>query len=75
MFLNKLNAFDTFDVTVINVNSAPMLLNSIPDLEATEDSLFTFRFNRNTFYDEDPNSVMTYEAFLSNGDALPAWFV
>ena len=29
----------------------------------------------NTFYDEDSNSVMTYAAFLSNGNALTAWFV
>ena len=29
----------------------------------------------NTFYDDDPNSVMTYEAFLSNGNTLSAWFV
>ena len=62
-----------FDIEVINVNDAPELVNSIADLQATEDVNFELVFSENTFTDIDANDVLTYSAKLANGADLPVW--
>ena len=52
------SAFQIFDLTVLNENDAPILVNTIPDQEATEDVYFSFTFDENTFIDiEHPNFI------------------
>ncbi len=66
---------DTFDITVANINDAPMLVNPIADQEASAGSLFTFMISPNTFVDVDVNDTLSYSAELLNGNdlLLPAW--
>jgi hypothetical protein len=64
---------DTFDIVIANTNDTPTVANPITDQIATEDSLFTFQFNRNVFADIDVGDALTYSAKLSDGSALPSW--
>lgn len=65
----------TFQLTVVNVNDSPVISTIIPNQTATEDQLFNFTFNTNTFTDEDIifSDVLTYTATLDNDQALPSW--
>ena len=53
-------------------NSAPNVVNPIPDQTATQDSPFSFQFAANSFDDVDGDSL-TYTATLSDGSTLPSW--
>ena len=64
---------DTFSITVVNVNDAPTVANTIPNQTATEDSAFSFTFAANTFADVDVTDTLTYSAQLAGGGALPSW--
>ncbi|KPA19342.1 adhesin, partial [Candidatus Magnetomorum sp. HK-1] len=67
------SAFQIFDLTVFNVNDAPILANEIPDQEATEDVYFSFTFDENTFNDIDKEDILIYTASLDNDNPLPHW--
>ncbi|HTF96997.1 MAG TPA: putative Ig domain-containing protein, partial [Cellvibrio sp.] len=54
-------------------NTDPVLVNPIPNQNATEDAAFNFQFAGNTFNDADVGDSLTYSATLGNGNALPAW--
>jgi hypothetical protein len=56
------------EVTVTNVNEAPVLVAPIADQMATEDVGFSFTFDANTFNDVDAGDTLTYST-----SALPAW--
>jgi len=68
-----LSAADTFDLTVLNVNDAPVLINALADQSATEDQTFSFVIPGSAFTDVDAGDTLTYTATLSNGAALPEW--
>jgi Ca2+-binding RTX toxin-like protein len=67
------NATDTFDLTVTNVNDAPVLATAISDQSATEDAAFSFTLPAATFSDVDAGDTLTYAATLGNAAGLPAW--
>lgn len=64
---------DTVNITVNTVNDTPVVVNPIPNQNATEDSLFNFQFAANTFNDLDIGDTLTYSAQLAGGGALPGW--
>ncbi len=64
---------DTFALVIANTNDAPTLANPIADQTATENSVFNFQFNTNTFADQDAGDVLIYTAQLAGGGALPSW--
>lgn len=63
---------DDFDITVNNVNDAPVVNQSISTKTALTDLTFSFEVPTNTFEDEDED-VLTLTAGLSDGSALPDW--
>jgi hypothetical protein len=64
---------DGFDVTVNNVNDAPVVASQIVNQTATEDALFTFAVPNNTFMDVDAGDTLTYSVTLADGSVLPSW--
>ncbi len=62
-----------FDLTINNVNDAPVVSNPITDKTTTIDTLFTFIVPANTFSDMDAGDTLTYSATLTDGTALPDW--
>jgi Ca2+-binding RTX toxin-like protein len=67
------SVFDDFNVTVTNVNDAPVVANPITDQTTPEDAVFTFTVPANTFKDIDVGDSLTYSATLADGTALPSW--
>lgn len=63
---------DTFRITVVDVNDAPTVQNSIPNQDATEDVEFVFQFDSDVFFDLDGDEL-SYSAQLSGGGSLPGW--
>ena len=45
--------YDTFDITVVNVNDAPTEANAIPDQVGTQGTSYTLTIPSNTFSDVD----------------------
>jgi hypothetical protein len=60
-------------ITISSVNDTPIVTESIPDKQATEDIFFTFTFSENVFSDVDVGDNLTYSSRLSNGNDLPSW--
>jgi VCBS repeat-containing protein len=54
-------------------NRAPVLREAIADAATSEDAPFVLAVPADSFADADIEDVLTYEARLANGDALPAW--
>jgi Ca2+-binding RTX toxin-like protein len=67
------SASDEFDLTVVNVNDAPVVANALADQNTLEDELYTFTVPADTFADIDAGDSMTYNATLADGSALPSW--
>ncbi|MBI4190070.1 MAG: putative Ig domain-containing protein, partial [Betaproteobacteria bacterium] len=67
------SAFDTFDLTVINTNDAPIVANGIASQAATEDTAFSFTIPADVFTDVDVGDSLTYLATRADGTLLPAW--
>jgi Ca2+-binding RTX toxin-like protein len=67
------SASDEFDLTVINVNNAPVVANALADQNTLEDEMFTFTVPADTFKDIDAGDNLTYSVTLADGSALPAW--
>jgi Ca2+-binding RTX toxin-like protein len=61
-----------FEVMVENINDAPTVNLTIPDLTAQEDTPFSEVIPEGAFADVDPGDVLTYSATLSNGNPLPS---
>jgi hypothetical protein len=66
-------ASDDFQITINNVNDAPILVSAIPNQTVTEGDSFNFVVPSGTFDDVDPGDALTYSASLASGGALPAW--
>ena len=64
---------DNFDLTVTNVNEAPMLALAIADQNAAEANVFSFALPADSFTDADVGDVLTYSATLFDDSALPSW--
>jgi hypothetical protein len=54
-------------------NFVPYLRNFIPGQRAYVGQLFSFSIPDSTFFDDDGNNTLTYNAKLSSGDPLPGW--
>ncbi|WP_338224309.1 MBG domain-containing protein [Algoriphagus confluentis] len=67
------SVFTDFRLTIGNVNDGPIVLNPIPNQNATQDAAFSFQFAANTFQDPDAEDILTYSAQLNGGGSLPAW--
>jgi len=67
------NISDDFDVTVVNVNDAPVVAHQMANQTATEDVAFNFMVPANTFTDVDAGDALIYSATLADGSALPSW--
>ena len=62
-----------FALTVGNVNDAPTLATPIADQSVTSGTSVTFGLPQATFADPDAGDVLSYQASLASGAALPAW--
>jgi Ca2+-binding RTX toxin-like protein len=67
------SASTALQLRVVNVNDAPVALNSIPDQQALEDAAWQYAIAPGTFFDADVGDQLTYSARLASGDPLPAW--
>ena len=63
----------SFMLTVLSVNDAPFVKNSIPDQTTLEDYAYNFSFYTATFGDVDLGDVVQFSASLDNGNPLPSW--
>ena len=68
-----LTASDIFDLTVANINDAPVLTGPIANQVATGDTAFLFQVPAYSFVDIDVGDTLTYEASLADGSGLPSW--
>jgi Ca2+-binding RTX toxin-like protein len=66
-------AQQVFDLTVVNTNDAPALVEDVGDQAATEDATFSLQLPAGMFADMDANDTITLAATLGNGEPLPAW--
>jgi hypothetical protein len=64
---------DSFEISVTNVNDAPVVANAIVDQAATQDVAFSFQIPSDAFADIDVGDTLSYVAKLASGDPLPAW--
>ena len=60
------------EVTVLDVNDAPVHNVALSDLTATENESFEFIVPTSTFTDEDGQTPTVYVS-LANGDPVPSW--
>ncbi len=67
------SAYDDFNLTVANINDAPMLVTSLADQAGTQDLAFVYTVPAGSFADIDVGDVLGYSAKLNSGAALPAW--
>jgi Ca2+-binding RTX toxin-like protein len=67
------SASDVFDLTVVNVNDAPIVGNAIADQTTNEDAVFSFTLPSDAFADVDVGDVLSYSAFMADGSLLPSW--
>jgi len=63
----------TFNMTVGNVNDAPVVAAALVDQAAIQGQLFSFVLPANTFAEVDVGDTLVYSATLANGDPLPTW--
>lgn len=68
-----LSASDSFTLSVLNTNDAPVLTQPIGDVAALEDEPFSLVLPGATFSDVDLGDVLTLSARLAEGGALPEW--
>lgn len=64
---------DSFNLTITNVNDAPILVTAIADQTATLGNAFTLTLPTSTFSDSDSGDSLSYTAKLDSGAALPSW--
>ena len=68
-----LNATTSFDLTVSNVNDAPIVASTVANRSTLEDATFSFVVPANTFTDIDIGDHLAVSATLADGSALPNW--
>ena len=66
-------AWTDFTLNVMNVNDAPVLANTLPDVRAVERRTFSFSIPAQTFSDLDAGDALHYDASLTDGAPLPGW--
>jgi len=66
-------AADTFDLTVVNVNDAPVLINHQQNQWIADGDAMQFQLPGNTFNDIDAGDTLSYAAAQADGTPLPAW--
>ena len=64
-----------FNLTVVNTNDPPVVVNAISDQTTMEDAAFSFMVPANTFADVDVGDTLTYSATLADGTSLPSWLI
>lgn len=64
---------DVFDLTVANVNDAPILVTPLADQAAKTQTAFTWQMPAGSFTDVDKGDTLTYSARMADGNALPNW--
>lgn len=60
-------------VSMVRVNSAPVLAKSIADVSVPEGTSLDYLIPSGTFVDSDAGDTLTYSATLASGEALPSW--
>jgi len=68
-----LSGSDTFDLSIAEVNSSPVLNQQLVDQTVTEDAEFVFSLPSDAFVDDDFGDRLSYTASLADGSALPSW--
>ncbi|TNC97038.1 MAG: Ig family protein, partial [Rhodocyclaceae bacterium] len=63
----------SFNVSIANINDAPVLVHSIGDQSATQDIAFSYVVPAGSFADCDPGDTLSFAATLADGTALPTW--
>ncbi|KCZ64445.1 hypothetical protein L53_16540 [Hyphomonas sp. L-53-1-40] len=66
------DAYDDFNLNITNVNDAPIVSVSTPDMSASEETPFSYAVPANTFTDAD-GDTLSLSARLSDGSSLPGW--
>jgi len=64
---------DDFQITISDVNDAPIVTSPIVDQQVDELTPFNFVLPAATFTDLDAGDVLTYSAQFADGSALPTW--
>jgi Ca2+-binding RTX toxin-like protein len=54
-------------------NNSPVLVQPLADLTILSDAAFTAILPSDAFVDSDAGDILTYNATLANGNALPTW--
>jgi Ca2+-binding RTX toxin-like protein len=67
------NATDGFNLTITNVNDAPIVANPIADQIISEDAPFSYTLPATAFADVDVGDTLAYSVTLANGGVLPSW--
>jgi Ca2+-binding RTX toxin-like protein len=62
-----------FDLSVANVNDAPVVSMAVANQSTQEDAAFRYVVPATTFTDVDVGDSLTLTATLANGAGLPAW--
>ncbi len=68
----SLSTSDTFKLSVVSVNDAPVVAAPVADQTVREDAAWSFQVPAGAFTDIDSSSL-TYAATLADGSALPGW--
>jgi Ca2+-binding RTX toxin-like protein len=66
-------ASSSFEVSVLNVNDAPVAVAAIGQQQAAETRAFAFALPADLFFDDDAADVMTLSMTQANGQPLPGW--
>ncbi|CAN5214216.1 hypothetical protein BH11PSE10_BH11PSE10_14400 [soil metagenome] len=67
------SASGSFNLTVDNLNDAPVLLGALADQRAVQGGGFTFALPTGLFANIDAGNSLGFSATLASGAALPAW--
>lgn len=67
------SAATAFDLSVLNVNDAPVVSAPIQDQSAKQGLAYEYTLPADTFTDPDVGDSLRYEVSLDNGDPLPTW--
>jgi YD repeat-containing protein len=63
----------SFDLTIANVNDAPVLFQVVADQVAKLNEPWSFALPANTFTDADAGDILALSASQDGGSALPSW--
>ena len=68
-----LSASKAIDISVANVNDAPVATDGTAEASATQDAAFAYTLPDGTFTDVDLGDKLTYSARMADGTDLPSW--